>query len=236
MDSLKVITETNPHSPVADAFQIFRINLERAIEENNLKSLLITSVDFTEGKSIIAANLAIVMAQTGVKVILLDCNLRNPKQHILFDLPNYLGLTSILAREREVETVLNCTAISNLNIITSGVLPSNPASLLSMEELGLLFKELSGMADIVIVDSAPVLQAADPIIISSKLDGVVLVVETGKTKNDAVVEVKEILERAKAKLIGIVMYSMQKLDSTYSQGEIYHNNTKLIAATNRQGD
>lgn len=209
MDNNKVMSEMNPRSHVAEAFRILRTNLHFSTVDHNLKSLLVTSPGPSEGKSTITANLGIVMAQTGARVVLVDCDLRWPEQHRLFNLPNETGLTNVLIGSMKIEDVLRSTRLPSLKVVTCGSMPSNPAELLGSEKTGKVFAELAEMADVLLIDSPPALMVADAAILSSIVDGCVLVIKTGDTKIEAVKLAKQRLENANARIVGAVLNSVK---------------------------
>lgn len=215
MSSKKVVTELSPYSPEAEAFRILRTNLQFSAVHRPFKTLLVTSAAPSEGKSTLTANLGIVMAQAGAKVIIVDCDLREAKQHIFFGLPNETGLTTVLLGSTELEHVLKETELPNLKLIPSGPPPPNPAELLSSQKAKDVFLRLSDMADIVLVDSPSVLTVADTVVLSSILDGVVLVIKAARTKIDAFKQAKERLEKAEARIIGTILNAVDVNNDYY---------------------
>lgn len=209
MANNKVMSDINPRSHVAEAFRILRTNLHFSTVDHNLKSLLVTSPGPSEGKSTITANLAIVMAQTGARVILADCDLRWAEQHRLFNLPNETGLTNVLAGSMEISDVLKNTRLPSLKVVTCGPVPPNPAELLGLEKTSRVLEQLSEMADIVLIDSPPTLMVADAAILSSIVDGCVLVIKTAETKMEAVRQAKERLDKANARIVGAVLNAVE---------------------------
>lgn len=215
MEGIKVISELNPKSPMAEAFRILRTNLRFTAVDKPYKSLLITSAGPSEGKSTTIANLGTVMAQAGVRVIIVDCDLRKAQQHKMFGLNNDMGMTNILVGAKEIDQVIKETDIPNLRVITSGPFPPNPAELLGSEKMKAVFRTLDGMADIVLVDSPPVLMVADAALISSLMDGVIMVIRAAVTKIDAVKQALEHLKKANARVIGSVLNSLEGSSGQY---------------------
>ncbi len=209
MEKVKVIADTDSKSPVAEAFRLLRTNLKFAAVDKSIKLLLVTSSRQMEGKSYTVANLGTVLAQTGARVIIVDCDLRQAEQHTIFGLSNNMGLTGVLTgsgtENGEIAQALKATAIPNLKVLTAGPLPPNPSELLQSDKAKTVFKALAEMADIVLVDSPPVLIRADAAVLSAVVDGVILVIKAGKTKTDAVKQAKERLEKANARIIGTVL-------------------------------
>lgn len=232
MANNKVMSEINPRSHVAEAFRILRTNLHFSTVDYNLKSLLVTSPGPSEGKSTISSNLGIVMAQTGARVVLVDFDLRWGEQHRLLNLPNETGLTNVLAGSAEISEVLRNTRLPSLKVVTCGPMPSNPAELLGSEKVGRVLTELSEMADFVLIDSPPTLMVADAAILSSKVDGCVLVLKTGETKIEAVKQAKERLDKANARIVGAVLNAVEGfIGYDYYHSNYYgKKNRKEIAA------
>lgn len=235
MSNIKVISELNPKSPVAEAYRILRTNLQFSAVDKSLKTMLVTSAGPGEGKSTTTANLATVIAQAGANVIVVDCDLRRAVQHTLFDLPNDRGLTNILVGGLEPEQVIQETKIPNLRVITSGPLPPNPAELLASGKAKELWAKVAAMADMVIVDSPPVLTVADATILSSVMDGVILVIKSAVTKIDALKQTKDRLDKASARIIGTVLNSVESSGGNYYYNNYYYygERTKKEAAASK---
>ncbi len=217
-----VISDINPKSPVAEAFRIIRTNLNIMEMDKQTRTILITSPGPSEGKSSTVANLGTVLAQSGVKVIIVDCDLRRSEQHHIFGLANQIGLSNVLVDGLDVMQVLQETSVPNLRVIPSGPIPSHPAELLGSQQTKQLLQQLIELADVVLVDSPPILMVADAQILSGMVDGVVLVVKSGRTKVDAVKQAKERIEKANARIIGTVLNAVQKSDGGYYYGYSYY--------------
>lgn len=201
----KLISELSSRSKEAEAFRIIRTNLQFLAVHRPFKTLLITSSGPFEGKSTLTANLGIVMAQAGLKVIIVDCDLREAKQHVIFSLPNDTGLTTVLLGSADLDLVIQDTDLPNLKVVTGGPQPPNPAELLNSPKASQVFFELSAAADIVLVDSPSVLTVSDTVVLSSMLDGVIMVIRTGKTRIDVFSRAKDRLQKANARIIGTVL-------------------------------
>jgi len=204
-----------PKSPLAEAYRTLRTNLNFAEMDQAYRSILISSVNPQDGKSITAANLAVVLAQTGTKVILVDCDLRKPIQHKIFQVGNEKGITNCLAQNIEVEEVVQEVEIENLNILTSGPIPPNPAEMLGSERAKALWLLLLEKYDYVIIDAPPILAVADASILAAQVDGVVMVINSGDTRIDLAREAKEQLQKASAHLIGVILNKVKMNSSDY---------------------
>ncbi|MBU7007214.1 CpsD/CapB family tyrosine-protein kinase [Phosphitispora fastidiosa] len=201
----KVIAEIDTGSPVAEAFRLIRTNLKFVSVDKPFKSVLITSSSPMEGKSETAANLGVVMAQSGVRVIIADCDLRMAEQHTIFGLGNHKGITDFLTGEATLDQIVNQTRIPKLSVVTAGKLPPNPSELLQSEKTRELLSQLMEMCDMLIIDSPPLLIRADAVVLSAMAGGVIMMLRTGRTKIEAVQEAKDRLEKAGARILGVVM-------------------------------
>ena len=217
-------------TPAAESIRLLRtnINIERASWSPPGKILVISSATLSEGKSIVAANLAAAMAQVGLRTVLIDADLRRPIQHSIFDVSNKRGLSTLLNRpEASLEASLNeemiDSNIANLSIIPSGPLPSNPADLLSMGRLGALLGQLRERVDIVVIDTPPVLAVSDSISVAAHADGVVLVCRFGRTSEGALGRAANVLRQGSVRLIGVVLNGRSRWDGMEGQSDYMNN-------------
>ncbi len=192
-----------PRSPIAEAYRALRTNIEFAGRDRPLRSILIASAGPGEGKTTTATNLAIVLAQGGKKVFLVDADMRRPSIHHMFSLQNRVGLSNLFSNGTKVAEVSHPWRLDNMKIITSGGLPNNPSELLSSEKMVTILNSMEETADMVIMDSPPFL-VTDASVLASRVDGVVLVVEPGTTTRDLALAVLNQLRRANANIIGVV--------------------------------
>jgi capsular exopolysaccharide synthesis family protein len=191
-DQSKLVTLDRTRSVEAESFRVLRTNIQFSGIEHPIRSLVVTSPGPGEGKSFTAANLAIVMAQAGKRVVLVDVDLRKPSLHKLFGLPNSVGFTSLVVGDAETVpemAIQTVPSVSNLAIITSGPLPPNPSELLSAHRAADLMEQLSKQADIVIYDTPPAGVVTDPVILATRTDATILVVAAGKTRRDMITRV-----------------------------------------------
>jgi len=210
-----LITHLNPKSPIAEQYRTIRTNIDFSLADRNLRSLVVTSSGPGEGKSMTTANLAVVMAQQGRKVLLVDADLRKPTVHYTFRLINTEGLSNLLTKRAKLTDVITKTDVDNLYVITSGPIPPNPAELLSSRAMHELMTEALGIFDIIIFDTPPVLAVTDAQILSSQVDGTVLVVASGKTEKDAALEAKDLLQKSQARILGVVLNRQPIKNSRY---------------------
>lgn len=208
----KPATIHQPRSPVAETFRMLRTNLQFSRPEHPLKTFLVTSPSPEVNQTNVAVNLAVVFAQSGNRVILLDADLRRPKIHKLFGLPNRDGLSNLFLQLRQskdagldIDPWLKNTEIPGLKVITSGSLPSNPAELLGSKYMQSILSTLDGEADTIVIDSPPVLAVTDASVLAPRVDGVILVIKPGVTKLDACKQSVEQLRRVGANVLGVVV-------------------------------
>lgn len=200
-----LMTYSNPDSMVSDQFRAIRTNINFLTEKRKNRLFIITSPGEGEGKSTTTANLAVSMAQQKEKILLIDANLRNPIVHDIFKIPNELGLTSILTGKVSLENAIQRTGIGNLEILTSGATLFNPAELLGNEQMTFLLRTVANMYDIVLIDSPPVLESTETRVLANQCDGVVLVLNRGKTELEKTVESRRVLELAHSRLVGAII-------------------------------
>lgn len=218
-------------STVAEAFRTLRTNLLFSTRNDNIDGFIITSPGPQEGKSITTSNLAISMAQAGLRVLLIDADLRRPKIHTIFDLPNEVGLTTLLSKtppsvdnlddSNMAQWVADCLQdpmIPNLQILTSGFVPNNPAELLgsaAMEHWLIVLQEILTL-DIVVVDTPPCLVVSDSTILSATTEmKVVLLLEAGRTKRAAAAKSKELFTQVGGDIAGVILNKANPRDEDY---------------------
>lgn len=205
-----LITISNPRSPIAEAYRALRTNLEFSNLDKSLRALLVTSAGAEEGKSTTLANLAVTIAQSGKRVILADADLRRPTQHQIFELKNNAGLTD-MARDDALLAAppLQDSGVPNLQILTSGQLPPNPAEILGSKRMSEILVALLERADLILFDAPPVLAVTDAVVLSAKMDGVLLVVSAGKTKRENAKKARAQLEKINARILGAVVNNVK---------------------------
>jgi len=210
-DKLKdLITISDPRSPIGEAYRTLRTNLDFASLDQALKSIVVTSAGVGEGKSTTLANLAVVSAQAGRKVILVDADLRRPTLHQLFDLSNEVGLTTMVLDESTLASPpIHETGIEGLSVLTSGPLPPNPAELMGSRRMTEVIVALAEWADQIFFDTPPVVAVTDAAVLATKADGVLLVVSAGKTRREYARTAVQRLEQVNARLVGTVLTNVQ---------------------------
>lgn len=213
--SVNIIAHHSSRSPITEQYRQIRNNINFASVDKEIKSIVVTSPEPSDGKSTTAANLAIVLAQQGKRVLLADADLRKPSVHYAFNLSNIDGLTSVLTKDISLENAISKTHIANLEILTSGTIPPNPSDLLNSNAMEIVMEELNDLFDYVVYDTPPVLAVADSQILANKCDGVIMVVSSGKTRREVALKSKSLLEKAKAHLLGVVINGVDSKNGGY---------------------
>lgn len=204
----QLIALRDPRSPAAEAYRTLRTNIQFSSLDRPLRTLLATSTAADEGKSTTLANLAVTMAQAEQRVLLVDCDLRRPSLHTLFDLPNQVGLTSLLLQE-SADLPAQPTDVPGLMVLTSGPLPPRPADILGSRRMEEVIARLREAADIVLFDTPPVVAVTDAAVLATKVDGVLLVFRAGATRRDRAREARRRLEKVNANIVGVVLTDVQ---------------------------
>ncbi|MEB4869812.1 CpsD/CapB family tyrosine-protein kinase [Priestia megaterium] len=200
-----LFTHSHPNSIISDQFRAIRANVHFLTKEKKCKLFLITSPETGEGKSTVAANLAVSMAQKKEKILLIDANLRDPAIQDIFDIPNNGGLIDILEFEKSFEEVVNQTKIENLDVLTSGSPLSHFVELLGINKMQNLLTKLSACYNAILIDSSSLLTSPETRVLSTYCDGVILILKRDKTKMEKIEEAKKVLDIAGAKIVGAVM-------------------------------
>ena len=206
----ELVLLTTPQSLVSEQFRRLRTNLNFSSAEEKIHSLIITSANAGEGKSMMAANLAVAYAQEGKTILLVDSDMRNPTAHKTFHMKNDIGISNLLAEETIPEVAIRKTAIKNLDLLCSGPVPLNPSELLSSKVLERLIDKLEKSYDLVIFDSPPILSVVDGQIIAHKCDGSLLVINSGKTDREQALRAKQALVSSGSKLVGVILNNFQQ--------------------------
>lgn len=208
VNGAKLITVAHPKSPISEQFRTIRTNINFMAIDKPIKTLAMTSANVSEGKSTITDNVAVVWAQTGQRVLLIDADLRRPTLHATFNKSNQEGLTTILTsgtNSIDLRQIVQPSGVENLDILTSGPVPPNPAELLNSQRMKTLIESVKSVYDMVIIDVPPMLEVTDTQVLSHYLDAIVLVVKEEQTQKLAVKRAVELLNLAHANLLGYVM-------------------------------
>lgn len=223
-----LLIHTDSRSSLAEAFRQLRTSILLSSAGHPPKSLLITSSLPAEGKTTTAINTAISLAQTGAKVLIIDADMRRPRLHSMFNISNAAGLSTLLSSELTVEEMLGTIQYdesSKLNLLPSGPVPPNPAELIGSEQMAGLLKTMQGNFTHVVVDSPPIASFTDGVLIASMVDGVILVVNAGKSSRHVVRRSKQLLFDIGAKIFGVVLNNanLRSQDNYYYYQNYYQN-------------
>lgn len=198
------IVEKQPKSIAAEAYRVLRTNIQYSSFDKEIKRILVTSSEPGEGKSTTSGNLALAYSQDEKKTLIIDCDLRKPSLHKKFRISNNLGLSDVVLDNSKIaKSIVKYT--DNLHILPSGKVPPNPSELLGSKSMERLLDEFSEIYDVVILDTPPVHAVTDAQILSTKVDGAILVIRAEKTKKDIVIDGKKALEKVGANIIGTVL-------------------------------
>lgn len=218
--SESLVLVRHPHAPAAEAYRALRTSLLFA-QSVPIRSVVITSAGAAEGKTTVAGNLAAAFAQQGLSVVLVDADLRRPAVHEVFAVPREPGLSNVLIRQAPLEQALRPTPVERLMVLPAGTLPPNPAELLGSPAMDELLAQLDARADLVILDTPPVLAAADAAVLAPRAQGVVLVARAGRVNRDAVVRAFRQLQSVNARVLGTVLNDPDAEVPRYVSSEAY---------------
>ncbi|WP_302535156.1 CpsD/CapB family tyrosine-protein kinase [Megasphaera elsdenii] len=218
MAEIDFITHYDSRSPVSEAYRAIRTNLQFAGAGKQLKTLVFTSAVPGEGKSTTVANLAIAMGQDDKHILLIDCDMRKPFVHRRFGLLNR-GLSNCFAEDLPLKEVIQADVFPNLDVVTSGPVPPNPAELLGSKKMKDLLQEAAETYDYVFLDMPPVLAVTDAVLMSSQVDGTILVFGSGDISPDEGKQAKELLEKVHANILGVIL---NKVPQHHKSGYYYY--------------
>ncbi|AHJ32289.1 CpsD/CapB family tyrosine-protein kinase [Lacticaseibacillus paracasei] len=224
-NGVMLVTYAEPKHVVSEQFRTVRTNIEFAgAALDHCQVVMFTSSAMSEGKSTVSANVAVTWAQAGKKVLLIDADLRRPTVHATFRKLNLDGVTTVLTGKNKIDEVVEGTFVNNLSIISSGPVPPNPSELLNSKRMADLLKWARDKFDIVVLDAPPVLAVSDVQVLVPQTDGVVVVVNIGKTLKGDLRRTVEVLKLAKATILGSVERVKAKHgDRGYGYGYGYGN-------------
>ncbi|PTL37913.1 CpsD/CapB family tyrosine-protein kinase [Alkalicoccus saliphilus] len=216
-----LITEFDKRSPISEQFRTLRTNIQFASVDRQLKTIMVTSSSPGEGKSTTVANLSIVLAQQGNKILLVYTDLRKPTVHFSFQVPNQIGFTNVVTGQALLSAAVFQTSIENVDVLPSGPIPPNPSELLGSKKMKAFMEDVSKKYDYVIFDAPPVNAVTDPQILSGLVDGTVLVIRSGKTEEEHAQKAVDSLKKVEANILGAVLNdrSMEESQYYYYYGE-----------------
>lgn len=211
-----LIAIADSSSPITEQYRTIRTNIQFSSVDFKIQTIVVTSSGPSEGKSTISANLAVVFAQAGKRVLFIDADMRKPTVHKTFGLTNEVGLSKVLSSNNSVLEMSRPSIVDNLSILTSGPKPPNPSELLGSTRMNQVIEEVRHLYDVIIFDVPPVVTVTDAQIMASKADGTLLVVRENVTRKDALTKAKDLLEMVQAKVLGVVYNGAQNLkDQSY---------------------
>lgn len=211
----------DPKSPVTEAYRTIRTNLSFSGVDRKLKIILATSALPNEGKSTVLASLSIVMAKVGKKVLLVDCDFRNPTQHKLFGLPNK-GVSNCIATGGDFHEIIQHIDQENLDILTSGPVAPNPSEILMSNRMQEFLDMVRDEYDYVLIDTPPIMPVTDSAVLSSRVDGVMLIIASGEEKPGLLKAAKTRLEQAGANIIGCILNKVKIPGGKYGYGSNHY--------------
>lgn len=222
-----LIVHGDPKSVGSEAFRTLRTNLRFVSPDQELKTILVTSVGPGDGKSTVSANLAVAFAQSGQRVALVGCDLRKPVLHKIFPMDNSVGLTALLTGNAVLDEIfVAIEEVPGLDVIPTGPVPPNPAELLQSKAMANVIAELREGYDVVLFDGAPVIAVTDSAVMANQVDGTVLVIRANEVPNDVALHAKTLLEQAKARLLGVVLNGVRPQDQKNYQYYYYYDDAE----------
>ena len=198
-----------------EGYRRLRASIFSLQSDNHLKTLMVTSPDNDEGKSTIVYNLAMSIAQLGRSVLVIDGDMRQPCQQQLFELPNTVGLSTVLEKKVSLSEAIQSTSVPGLQVLTSGPTPEDPPQLLASSYMGDMLRELTPKYDVILLDTPAALPVVDTTVLAPLTDGVLLVVRLGKSRRDALLATRNQIDEVRARLIGVVLNEAPVRPSPY---------------------
>lgn len=224
MNSLKLESIIRPESQGSEAYRILKTNLKFLSVDKQIKTIMVTSSGFQEGKSYTASNLAVQLAENGDKTIIIDCHQKKPDIHKIFKLLNEDGLSKIMSNEIKINELIKTTSKENLYVLVSGNFLENSSKIFESTKFKNLLKELKENFDFIILDCPPLLVGADAQIISKYVDGCILVIATRALDRDDIIKGKDLLDKVNANILGVVLNKVEINTKMYDK--YYKKNRK----------
>lgn len=194
----------NPYSAISSAFEMLQTNLSFTLPDKVLRTIVVTSSVPGEGKSFVAANLAVVTAQMGRRVLLIDADMRRSRQHEIWQMPNLTGLSNVLVDQSDFDAAAQ-KGLANLDVLTAGTKPPNPAALLDSQRIAALIQKAGSMYDFVIIDAPPLTAVGDALMLGKSVDGILMVTRPGVVDTDAADAAKGLLMQSGHPVLGMVV-------------------------------
>lgn len=208
------VVEKKPKSIAAEAYRTLRTNIQYSSFDKEYRTIVVTSSEPGEGKTITSGNLALALAQGESKVLLVDCDMRKPSVHKHFKISNENGLTDLLLHKKTMEQVM-VKYNENLTIVAAGRVSPNPSEMLGSRAMGIFLEEMKEHFDYVVMDTPPLGAVTDAQVLSTKVDGTILVVKAGATKKDVVMNSVNLIKKVNGNLIGTVLNGVEQSKNKY---------------------
>jgi capsular exopolysaccharide synthesis family protein len=220
-----IITYEDKKSPLSEAYRSIGTYIQFSSAGRPPKTILVTSAKQGEGKTTTVVNIAVTLVHTYGRGVIIDSDMRRPQIHKVFDVDNSRGLSSYLTGHMEIEEgLIQKTKVENLDVIAAGIIPPNPSELLSSYRFKDLISGLLPMYSFVVIDSPPVLGLSDSLLLSTLIDGVILVTRAGSTPKDAAIQARKLLQGVNAKILGVVLNGITEADLKYGSYSYYYSN------------
>src|SRR5699024_1265138 len=210
-------TYEHPRSVLSEKFRGIRTNITFSTAEGNINSLVVTAERPDAGMSIITSNTAITYAQSGMKILMIDWDMRKPSQHYLFQEQNIRGLSTAIVESDSVENYILPTRVDNLDLLAAGPIPPNPSELIASERFEKIFEELKYKYDMIIIDTPPILTVTDAQLFTKLTKNAVLVIDASQNNRNEVIRAKDLVEKSGAKILGVILNKaiLDKSTSSY---------------------
>lgn len=237
----ELIAQRTPKSPIAEVFRTLRTNIQFMNSKKSMKTLLVTSTMPGEGKSWVAANLAITFAQAGKKVLIIDADMRKGRQHVMFNIENKIGLSNFLSgidelgrnENLDILKYVRATEIQNLFLIPAGNVPPNPSELLASETTINMIEKLKEVFDFIIFDGTPSLLVTDALIVARLVDSTVIVTAHNSTKKENLEKVKKDIENVGGNIVGVILNKIPINAKKYMETYYYSSTTNMPATVKK---
>ncbi len=220
-----IVTQHDPKSPISEAYRTLRTNFQFATIKEKPQTLVVTSSVPGEGKTTTAVNMAVTFADSGLRVLIIDTDLRRPHVHHVLKMRRGPGLADILREGSDYRTVIRETSVRNLSIISSGRVPPNPSELIGSKRMKGLMTELGKEFDMVICDAPSVLVVTDPVLLATDVDAVVLVVAVNNARRETIFRARQLLDTAQANVAGVVLNGLEATRRHYYYYYYYYEDS-----------
>lgn len=218
-----IVTQHDPKSPISEAYRTLRTNFQFATLKRPIRTVMMTSAVPGEGKTTTAVNLAVTMADRGMRVLIVDTDLRRPNVHRVLRMERGPGLADVLREGLDPQSVIRPTRIENLWIISSGRVPPNPSELIGSDRMSELMQQLGSAFDIVICDAPSVLVVTDPVLLATHVDTCIMVVSTENARRETILRAKKLLESANCEITGVVVNGLETTRRHYYYYYYYYD-------------